>query len=60
MRIEGVGNIKYRLAIPAHENNSVVVEKGNYLPTSLVCGSQYASQKSILKPLMVALGSASK
>ncbi len=60
VRIEGVGNIKYRLAIPAHENNSVVVEKGNYLLTSLVCGSQYASQKSILKPLMVALGSASK
>lgn len=60
VRIEGVGHTKYRLAIPAHENNSVVVEKGNYLLTSLVCGAQYASQKSIQKPLMVALGSSSK
>lgn len=60
VRIEGVGNTKYRLAIPAHENNSVVIEKGNYLLTSLVCGAQYASQKTIHKPLMVALGSSSK
>lgn len=60
VRIEGVGNTKYRLAIPAHENNSVVIEKGNYLLTSLVCGAQYASQKTIQKPLMVALGSSSK
>ena len=30
MRIEGVGNTKYRLAIPAHSDNTVVVTKGDY------------------------------
>ncbi|WP_419869656.1 DUF6759 domain-containing protein [Chryseobacterium sp. CT-SW4] len=56
VRMEGVGNIKYRLAVPAHNSSSVVVEKGDYLFTSLVCGAQYASQKTIQKALMVALG----
>ncbi|WP_045501214.1 DUF6759 domain-containing protein [Chryseobacterium sp. StRB126] len=58
VRMEGVGNTKYRLAVPAHKDNSIVVEKGQYLFTSLVCGAQYASQKTIQKPIMVALGSA--
>lgn len=57
VRIEGVGNTKYRLPVPAHSDNSIVVAKGDYLMTSLVCGAQFASQKSIHKPLMVALGS---
>ncbi|MEY8761141.1 DUF6759 domain-containing protein [Chryseobacterium tongliaoense] len=56
VRMEGVGTTKYRLAVPAHNENSIVVEKGNYLFTSLVCGAQYASQKTIQKPIMVALG----
>jgi len=43
MRIEGVGN-------------SIVVDKGNYLFSSMVCGAQYASQKTIEKSLMVSLG----
>lgn len=60
VRMEGVGNSKYRLAVPAHEENSIVVQKGDYLFTSLVCGAQYASQKTIQKPLMVALGSSGK
>ncbi|MBB4807658.1 hypothetical protein HNP38_002964 [Chryseobacterium defluvii] len=60
VRMEGVGNTKYRLAVPAHGDNSIVVSKGDYLFTSLVCGAQYASQKTIQKPLMVALGSSSK
>ncbi|UOU99688.1 hypothetical protein MUU74_06960 [Chryseobacterium daecheongense] len=60
VRMEGVGNTKYRLAVPAHNDNSIVVEKGDYLFTSLVCGAQYASQKTIQKPLMVALGSSGK
>lgn len=60
VRIEGVGNTKYRLPIPAHGDNSIVVEKGDYLFTSIVCGAQYASQKTIQKPLLVALGSSSK
>lgn len=60
VRIEGIGNTKYRLPVPAHGDNSIVVEKGDYLFTSIVCGSQYASQKTIKKPLLVALGSSSK
>lgn len=60
MRIEGVGTTKYRLAVPAHGDNAIVVQKGDYLFTSIVCGSQYASQKTIQKPIIVALGSSSK
>ncbi|WP_294201068.1 DUF6759 domain-containing protein [uncultured Chryseobacterium sp.] len=60
VRIEGVGTTKYRLPVPSHGDNSIVVEKGDYLFTSIVCGAQYASQKTIQKPLMVALGSSAK
>lgn len=56
VRMEGVGVTKYRLAVPAHNENSIVIEKGDYLFTSLVCGAQYASQKTIKKPILVALG----
>lgn len=56
MRIEGVGNSKYRLAVPAKEESSIVIDKGNYLFSSMVCGAQYASQKTIEKSLMVSLG----
>ncbi|MCY0978719.1 hypothetical protein PGH12_10470 [Chryseobacterium wangxinyae] len=57
VRIEGIGITKYRLPVPAHGDNSLVIQKGDYLLTSIVCGAQYASQKTIQKPLMVALGS---
>lgn len=57
VRMEGIGNTKFRLAVPAHDDNSLVVPKGNYLFTSIVCGAQYASQKTLQKPLKVALGS---
>ncbi len=57
VRMEGVGTTKYRLAIPAQGENSIVIEKGQYLFSSLVCGAQYASQKTIQRPIMVALGS---
>lgn len=56
VRMEGVGTTKYRLAVPARNENSIVVQKGDYLFTSIVCGAQYASQKTIQKPLLVALG----
>ncbi len=55
MRMEGVANNNYRLAIPSKKENSVVIAKGDYLFTSLVCGAQYASQKTIQKALMVSL-----
>jgi hypothetical protein len=57
VRMEGVGTTKYRLAVPAQGEGSIVIEKGQYLFTSLVCGAQYASQKTIQRPIMVALGS---
>jgi hypothetical protein len=60
VRIEGIGTTKYRLPVPAGGDNSLVVQKGDYLLTSIVCGAQYASQKTIQKPLMVALGSSLK
>ena len=60
VRIEGVGTTKYRLPVPAGGDNSLVIQKGDYLLTSIVCGAQYASQKTIQKPLMVALGSSAK
>lgn len=56
MRIEGIGNTKYRLAIPANAQNTIVVAKGDYLFSSLVCGAQYASQKTLQKAIMVSLG----
>ena len=60
VRIEGVGNVKYRLAVPAKDENSVVVLKGDYLFTSQVCGAQYASQKTVQKAIMVALNNPGK
>lgn len=56
MRMDGVGNTKYRLAIPANAQNTIVVTKGDYLFSSLVCGAQYASQKTLQKAIMVSLG----
>lgn len=55
MRIEGVGYTKFRLAIPAHNENSIVIPKGSYLFSSLVCGAQYSSQKSVQKNIIVSL-----
>ena len=55
VRMEGVGNDKYRLAVPSKQEGSIVIKKGNYLFTSLVCGATYASQKTVQKALMVTL-----
>lgn len=55
MRIEGVGNTKYRLAIPSQGEGSIVVQKGSYLFSSIVCGAQYASQKTLQKAIVVSL-----
>lgn len=60
VRIEGAGSKNYKLPVPSKKENSIVIEKGNYLFTSLVCGAQYASQKNIQKALMVSLGNPSK
>ncbi len=55
VRIEGANNLIYRLPVPANSENSIVVQKGDYIFSSLVCNSQYASQKTINKPLQVSL-----
>ncbi len=55
MRIEGAGNIQYRLPIPAHNENSIVIKKGNYLFNSVICGAQYSSQKTVEKAVIVQL-----
>lgn len=60
VRIEGIGNFKYRLAIPSRAESSIVVQKGDYLFTSKVCGAQYASQKTIQKAIMVSLDNPGK
>jgi hypothetical protein len=57
MRIEGVGYSKYRLAIPAKDDNAIVVAKGDYLFSSIVCGTQYTSQKTVQRSIIVSLGS---
>lgn len=60
VRIEGIGNFKYRLAIPSRAENSIVVQKGDYLFSSKVCGAQYASQKTVQKAIMVSLDNPGK
>ena len=57
VRIEGAGNQKYRLPVPAKGDNTMVIKKGEYIFTSNVCGAQYASQKTVQKSLMVSLSS---
>ena len=60
VRMDGAGNMKYRLAIPSKSENSIVITKGDYLFTSLVCGAQYASQKTVQKAIMVSLDNPGK
>lgn len=60
MRMEGVGTTKHRLAVPAGKENTIVLPKGNYVFSSQVCGSQYMSQKTVSKAIMVSLGSNSQ
>lgn len=56
VRMEGAGNSKYRLAVPAKGENTIVIAKGPYLFSSIVCGATYASQKTVQKAIMVSLG----
>ncbi len=56
VRMEGTGSAKFRLAVPSKKENTIVIPKGQYLFESLVCGAQYASQKTVQKAIMVSLG----
>lgn len=49
------GKAFYNLAVPAHGENSLVLNKGRYDLTSLVCGSKYQSTKDIQKSMVVIL-----
>lgn len=60
MRLEGVGNYKYRLAIPSGAESAIVVQKGNYLFSSKVCGADYASQKAVQNAVIIALSNPPK
>jgi hypothetical protein len=55
VKIEGVGGVVYKLAVPASTQQSTVVEKGNYLFSSSICGAEYVSQKTVQKAIMVSL-----
>lgn len=60
VRMEGTGTTKFRLAVPSKGENTIVIPKGQYLFSSLVCGAQYASQKTVQKSIMVTLGNSKK
>lgn len=45
----------YNLAIPAHGENSLVLNKGTYQFSSNICGSRYLSNKEITKSIVVIL-----
>lgn len=60
VRIEGANNLTYRLPVATKSENSMVVKKGEYIFSSLVCGAQYASQKTLDKSIMVALDNPKK
>lgn len=57
VRIEGIGHTRYRLAVPAKGDNSIVITKGDYVFSSNVCNAQYASQKTVDKTILVSLSS---
>lgn len=49
------GNKFYNLDVPANNQNFILVEKGNYTLTTLVCDAQYSSTKSINKNMVITL-----
>lgn len=49
------GNDHYKLAIPAHEENSILVKQGDYLLETNVCEAKYQSEKKIVGMILVSL-----
>lgn len=45
----------YNLAIPAHSENFIVIEKDTYTLNSTICDVQYSSQKEIKKGVYITL-----
>lgn len=55
VKIEGTNGLQYKLPIPAKSENSKVINKGDYIFSSRVCGFMYSSQKTVNKSLMISL-----
>ncbi|MGN7864452.1 DUF6759 domain-containing protein [Chryseobacterium sp.] len=53
LRIEGKDY--YNLAVPAHGENFIVINKGSYTLSSNVCDMKYISQKDIKKSIFVTI-----
>lgn len=45
----------YNLDVPANNQNFILVEKGSYTLTTMMCDAQYSSTKSITKNMVVTL-----
>jgi len=55
MRIKG--QTSYNLAVPAHGENFVILQKGEYILNSDICGLPYHSKKEVEKGVSITLGS---
>ncbi len=53
LRIEGKDY--YNLAVPAHGENFIVINKGSYMLNSNICDMKYISQKDIKKSIFVTI-----
>lgn len=49
----------YSLAIPAHGENTLMVDKGNYRLKSSICDLPYISEKNVNKSLLITLNNPS-
>lgn len=54
LRIQGKDSF-YNLAVPAHGENSIVLNKGSYDVNSNICDQQYTAHKEMKKNLLVVL-----
>jgi hypothetical protein len=54
LRIEG--KHFYNLAVPAHGENFIVIDKGSYTLNSNVCDAKYTSRKEVKKSIFVTVG----
>ncbi|MDR2206399.1 MAG: hypothetical protein LBE36_09645 [Flavobacteriaceae bacterium] len=59
LNVKITGKKTYNLAVPANNQNFILVDKGNYTLSSDVCGAKYSSSKNIIKDIMITLNSPS-
>ena len=57
MIVKFTGKEFYNLAVPARNQNFILVTKGNYILTTSVCDAKYSSAKKIFEDLVVTLSS---